>query len=491
MKNINRMRATPYGTSCYPVNISLNGRIAANRKGVFVKSGVYTGFFVLLFVTAAVAEDYLLVTRDEKILQVEMKERGTNTLSYIDRADSAAGVQTRPTSAFDAILPLPQPGKTYSRPEVLKAVDRIRWARSRHLGLMKPLNAAQQEWEGLLVSAPEFEKELAQIRAEFDGSYKDSAAYKRVLTGLEMLKYKDKKGVMAAPISEMMDKANADCVLAPVLARLNALASATDTPLNGYAEARKLLADWLPMATAGNKEKMRGILNKVRLATLAQVSREAVAAFGREKTLEAYLKNRALLAQLKSEVAETQDQKALVDRCVGQMAGEAGKAIKDRSFDADGYPMTAEDRQLLGKASRFCSRGLLTNAVTDEQCLLFPAAAPSNVTAKSISVPLRMVFNSEPPPDRTYGIGFLMNGVKDPFTATVRLDGLTIDQARADFNLGAKFNSLPPSFTLAPDARGFSWMYVYLAYRVEEDVNGQRQSRWVPMSKACAFLIRK
>lgn len=421
---------------------------------------------------SGLALDALVVTRDGKGLKADNVRTEDGKVVFKD-LDSGSE-KSMPTNTVDGVIPFVQKGKDYDPEEVKANLELIKRLKTRHNGLTKYFGQLNSDWT-LVQKAASLDKEIDSLKDAFFAGPKTSSSYKTTSTSMGLLKLKDVQGKYTELIDEALASIKKE-FLKVAVGRLSSCA-ATNKTIEGLKGVVALTQDVTDFGDDRDKKKAADALNQARENVCAAVMKDASAVYAGKADIESYLKSRDMLRRLLEEVVATPDQRRNVEAALGRQIEDIAKAMPTYRFDG-GYPLNAEDQQVLGDTS-YLGRGLkIKSTGLDPECIIYPLAPQEVVqVGQPVTIPLRMVFNRAQPTNRMFSVVLMMNGQKDSFVHPVDQGKLQIKDGRVDVSVKEDFSLRPKGFVPAVEADGTAMIYLFVTYRQSEAL--------IPLSLAC------
>lgn len=444
-------------------------------------------FMVFAGVCALARAESLVVTKDGKGLWVWSTRTDNGKILYVDK--ETGDEKSLPASDVEAVVPKLQPGAQYKPEEVKGYVASLKALEKKHQRLKRSLTQLLQEWEAFLKEDPGLEKMIDDEASAFKASDKLTRAYKAAVMNLGMFKYKDAQGKYAAKIDALVQDAQKEYFQAG-FARLEAMAATNRISLADFIETRELVVALSGICDAPHKEQAGRNLEKARLTALRSNSRLALDGFAAKRTVDAYLGSRDLLHRTRVEVAFDDAQRKAIDGLVDGLVRDAGRLLPAYRFDYKGFPLTANDRALLGKYQNFSSR-VSFSSERDEQCLVIPLKQPDRIRLNSpYTLPFRLVFNRIQPQGRKYSMRVYIPAAEDgggePYIRSVPLENISVTNGHAEVTFAFKFEQDGKDFT--PGAAEDGRVYAYLSLEGLLAPEGT-EGRVLPISCACRLMM--
>jgi hypothetical protein len=399
--------------------------------------------------TAATAAEQFIVTKEGKGVWASTAQLKGKELTYTEKGKRRKG--TFNASELDAVIPVPQRGKTYSEASVKRYIARIRRAKNKHRKILYgPLNRLEQDWASRLISSDTHAAAMDGIIKAFEASDRMPDACGRAVLRLEMLRNKDVGGGLAGTIDEQIKQVKADCV-ATTTAYLKLQAGAKEIAIDDYHFIKQTGSRVVRFGDKAFKATVTRLVDTCRATTIASNGGKAIQTFMGGRSVDAYLDAMGLLYRLRDEVASTDLEQASVRRRIQAMMTNVGKFVRGYSFSRNGCPLTRADAQQLATV-----RQVLGGMDNDkEECVLFPSQRPPTLKlGRAFQLPLRAVFNRAQPGNATYRLTISLGGTPQGYYRHVTVKTMTLKNGRWDYLLKEDFARLPAGFSFGETETG-------------------------------------
>lgn len=348
---------------------------------------------------AAFGVDALLITEEgESMIGHNVVKKG-NIITYTSRAGKRESVEV---AQLYQILPKVKRGQKYDPKIVNKYIKYGRRARRDYPKLRKQIQALLDEWLAVRRQFKELTPEArakmeAQIKTmftEYEKSEKTDGDFNRLRSEMEMLQYKDLQGVFDDLIRDRMQQ------LAVEYARRNIdelkkMAAKKSISLAAFAQIEKTSKDLLAYNPPEEMERdIKDAVKQARRKCLMAEVRRVAKFFGKNKSLEGYLRANDQVNKLRQQVAERSDYSSL-DRIRTQMQSAlGGYDFKMRGLQD--FPLTREDKDILQGVRPWVSSR--TRPLAEPAAIIFPKKFMMKLDMRSNErVDIRAVFGRTPP----------------------------------------------------------------------------------------------
>ena len=423
----------------------------------------------------------LIVTKKGEGVWATTANRVDDKVIYVGKDTGEEGSFL--VTELDGVVPKVSRGRAYKPDEIQKYIDRIKSLQTKHYRLMRQLNPLLQEWESLQKPSPELEDEIEAQATAFQASDKGPEAFEQVSLALEMVKYKD----LAGKYTERLDRVTGDMrkeCLEVNMPRFAGLAQ--DSPKNRievFVNARVLGGQLMRVTTDGaQKAEISNMLVEARKRTFDTNVRMAYSTFMKVKSIDAYLLSAQILDGLKKEVADTEADKAALDRQMGVLVDLIAKQEPACDFSHDGFPLGPDDKATRRQMWNYASHITFDTIPMHLECYILPTAAPKRIRfGQPFTVPLRLIFRRAQPKDRELVAVVMLRTQRDMHRHAIPLKNVQIRNGRADVVFREDFGRLEDGFVpVREPKRGDVAYYVYVGY-------AQGKDEWQAISRACAW----
>jgi hypothetical protein len=455
------------------------------------ETGLKFGFGAVIFMTLvsfAAAVD-LVVTKDGTSYWAEQVKKDETLVTFV--CNDSGKATNIPLPRLDAIVPGVKKGQNYTEDDIRDALKIVSSTRVKHGNLLKQLKVLQNEWEAVrAASDPEMENKIAAEVEKFKSSQKNKAAYSEAILNLTMTKYKDVTGVNNSKLDDAIGTIQQEYLgtnIKQLESRAGAARISVDEFLKIKGAALPALKKDLP---PDDRTKLTALLAKARATTLNQAIPDASGLVEVTKTIDNYLKSRAILLQLKSGVAETKEEIFAVEKAISGVTRSVKSVLTDYDFNNNGYPLCKKDIDTLARTKAFSSSQMVFGTPVEERCLMILDEAPEPAVAgKQIVLPVTLVFNRALPDESEYSMVIVGSHGSGMSKHYMKLITLSARNGHAGLQFPLDIAAIGQDAAPLRDNSG-AYLLMYLAYRPLANEKQDNDAKWKAISLACRIPVQ-